>query len=143
VVLESLSDITDPILEQIAAANASIGARNSLVDNLATERSALVSQIWKCLLEENGPILQKYSTDSLELNKAFAGLTSGIASKQVQLDTASAELRDLEKSVTSVQPTVNEINGLLGSFGFTGFKLKTAGERDHLYEIVRDDGVTR
>jgi wobble nucleotide-excising tRNase len=140
VVLEPLSDITDPILGQIAAANGSIGAHNSLLDNLATERSALVSEIWKCLLEENGPLLQKYSTDNLALNKAVVGLTSGIASKQVQLDTASAELRDLEKRVTSVQPTVNEINGLLGSFGFTGFKLKTAGERDHLYEIVRDDG---
>jgi len=81
-----------------------------------------------------------YSADRIALEKAAAGLESGITSKQAQLATVSAELRDLERSVTSVQPTVNAINGLLASFGFSGFKLKTAGERDHLYEIVRDDG---
>ena len=68
------------------------------------------------------------------------GLTAGIAAKDGQLIIATAELRELEKNVTSVQPTVSAINALLASFGFSGFRLRTAGERDHLYEIVHDDG---
>jgi wobble nucleotide-excising tRNase len=34
----------------------------------------------------------------------------------------------------------NDINAMLESFGFTSFKLTTAGQMDHLYEIVREDG---
>jgi len=49
-------------------------------------------------------------------------------------------LADLEKEVTSVQPTVTEINATLASFGFTSFKLATAGEKQQFYAIIRGDG---
>jgi wobble nucleotide-excising tRNase len=140
VTLEPLADVAQPLIDRIAAANASIAAHNALVDNLASERGTLIGQVWRCLLNENSAMIAKYQTESEALRKAVEGLTAGIAAKQGQLTAAKAELRELERRVTSVQPTVTEINRLLASFGFTGFRLKTAGDRDHLYEIVRDDG---
>lgn len=140
VTLVSLDELVEPILTKIAAANASIATHNNLVENITSERGTLVAQVWKCLLQENSAVIEDYRTQKNALDKAVQGLTAGIASKEAQLRTERATLRELEKSVTSVQPTVNAINGLLASFGFSGFKLKTAGERDHLYEIVRDDG---
>ncbi|MCP3402878.1 AAA family ATPase [Bradyrhizobium sp. CCGB20] len=68
------------------------------------------------------------------------GLAAGNKAKEHQLIAAKTQLRESEKRVTSVQPTVSAINTLLMSLGFSGFKLSTTGARDHLYEIVRDSG---
>ena len=140
VTLEPMTDRAEPVIARIAAANTSIAAHNMLVDNLAAERGTLIGQVWKCLLDENSATIEKYQLEKDALDKAVQGLTAGIAAKEGQLIIAKAELRELEKNVTSVQPTVSAINALLASFGFSGFRLRTAGERDHLYEIVRDDG---
>jgi wobble nucleotide-excising tRNase len=140
VALESLAEVAQPLIDQIAGANTAITHHNALVDNLATERVTLVGQVWQYLLNENSGFISKYQSDNEALRRATEGLTVGIESKKRQLEASKSELRKLEKRVTSVQPTVTEINRLLASFGFTGFHLKTAGDRDHLYEIVRDNG---
>ena len=75
-----------------------------------------------------------------KLDKAIKGLTDGLSTKNTELVTARSVLAELEKSVTSVQPTVNAINGILTSFGFNGFKLATVEAEANLYKIVRPDG---
>ena len=140
VTLESLAELSTPITDQIAAANASVARHNTLVDNLATERTALIGEVWRCLLDENAALIDKFTVARAALERAEQGLTGGISSKRAQWSAAKHELSELEKGVTSVQPTVNAINATLSQFGFTGFNLRTAGERDHLYEIVRNDG---
>ncbi|SHG92957.1 AAA family ATPase [Bradyrhizobium erythrophlei] len=140
VTLEPLAELAEPIIARIATANASIAAHNALVDNIAAERGTLIGQIWKYLLDEYSATIEKYRAEWDALDKAVGGLTTGLAAKEGQLLTARAELRELEKKVTSVQPTVSAINSLLTSFGFSGFTLRTAGERGHLYEIVRNGG---
>lgn len=140
VTLEPLGILAEAVIARVAAANTLIAAHNALVGNIAAERSTLIGQVWKCLLDENSATIEKYQAEKDALDKAVQGLTVGIAAKDGQLIIAKAELRELERNVTSVQPTVSAINALLASFGFSGFRLRTAGERDHLYEIVRDDG---
>ncbi|MDQ0304503.1 AAA family ATPase [Ancylobacter polymorphus] len=140
VVLETLADVAQPVIDRIAAANAAIATHNKLVNNVPSERATLVGQVWRCLLDENSATIATYQSEKQKLDRAVEGLTAGIAAKRRLWIEAKAELRELEKRVTSVQPTVTEINNLLASFGFTGFSLKTAGDRDHLYEIVRNDG---
>src|SRR5690606_17594165 len=71
---------------------------------------------------------------------AISGIEAGLMTKRGDLTIKQQTLRDLEKGITSVQPTVTEINALLASFGFRGFKLATAGDQGNLYEIVRLDG---
>ncbi|WP_158702980.1 AAA family ATPase [Allosphingosinicella vermicomposti] len=140
VTLEPIGGAVAALVGQIDTANAVIATHNALVDNLATERSKLIDEIWKYLLHENDALLTAYTTAKNGVESAIQSLTSQITSRRQDLDTAKGELRTLEKSITSVQPTVDGINALLSSFGFTGFRLRTTGERNHLYEIVRDDG---
>jgi wobble nucleotide-excising tRNase len=140
VTLEPLAEVAEPVVTKIAIANATIAGHNALVDNLAAERRTLIGQVWRCVLDENSAAIERYRAENEALQKAVQGLTAGIAAKQAQLNSVMADLHELEKAVTSVQPTVSAINSLLASFGFSGFMLRTAGERDHLYEIVRDDG---
>ena len=50
------------------------------------------------------------------------------------------ELTILENSVTSVTPTVNEINRLLNGYGFTNFLIREVPENKNHYQIVRENG---
>lgn len=140
VTLEAVGEIITSLQKAIPNANAEIGKHNATVENLATERTTLVSQIWKCLLEESRLAFTDYDAARTALDHAVAGLTAGLVSKRAALAQANTELAALEREVTSVQSTVTEINAILRSFGFTGFRLATADEHQNLYEIVRGDG---
>lgn len=140
VTLEPTVDLTSAISETITAANALIEQHNNLVANHANEKAKLTDEIWKCLLEEEKATIDSYISAKSKIDKAIEGLERALSEKREAHWKAKKKLSDLEKGITSVQPTVNEINQTLESFGFTGFALKTAGEKDHLYEIVRPDG---
>ena len=68
------------------------------------------------------------------------GLEAKIAERKASAPGLDAQLKAKEASITSVKPTIDEINRILFSFGFTSFKLAVAGERGDMYRIVRLDG---
>jgi wobble nucleotide-excising tRNase len=91
-------------------------------------------------VEEAKGILDAYHASKTAVDAAINGIEASQTTKRDNLNTAQQTLRDLEKGITSVQPTVTEINALLASFGFRGFRLATAGDQGNFYEIVRLDG---
>lgn len=54
--------------------------------------------------------------------------------------TLKSEINNLSKNVTSIQPTINEINRLLKSYGFLNFEIVPATE-EGFYQIHREDGT--
>lgn len=140
VTLEPLRKAIKEISAIIEKANVEIAKHNGLVDNLAAERKALTSEIWKCLINEKKDTIDSYLSGKSGLDKAITGLSNGLEAKAKELNAARGALSELEKGVTSVQPTVTEINNTLSSFGFTSFKLASAGEKEQFYRIVRSDG---
>jgi wobble nucleotide-excising tRNase len=141
VILESLADLIAQIKSRLETANLAIAKHNAIVKNLSVERSKLIGEVWKYVVEDSRHFLDAYAEIKSALDKAAAGLQATIRHKAAELSAISSNIIMLERSITSVQPTVNEINGILASFGFTGFSLKTAGENEHLYAIVRPDGT--
>jgi wobble nucleotide-excising tRNase len=140
VALEPLREAIEEIATIIGKANTEIVKHNGLVDNLVTERRALTSEIWKCLIDEKKDVIDPYVSAKAGFDKAISGLTGGVEAKTRELTAARGVLAELEKGVTSVQPTVTEINNMLSSFGFTSFRLATAGDKEQFYRIVRSDG---
>jgi wobble nucleotide-excising tRNase len=139
--LESITDVTAPIMEIITTANCKIDQHNSMVRNLKREREDLRAQVWKYLLEgELKGSIADYERKKNGLNKAISGMTEQIiAAKKAQADK-TAEIRALEKETTSTQPTIDGINSLLSSFGFHGFSLAKA-PNGMSYKLVRPDGT--
>lgn len=110
-----------------------------MVANLAQERSALTSQVWKYVLEEIKTDLAAYKATREGLEKAVAAMNRQIAAAATEKTKKAGELRELEKQTTSVQPTIDAINALLMSFGFQSFSLaKTASGKS--YKLTRSDG---
>ena len=139
--LEALGDAYAAANRLIEEANSRISEHNKMVSNLAKEQSTLTAEVWKYLV---GDQLKSYLSDfekkQADLDKAIASLSDQIKSAQDEKAAKELEIRELEKTTTSIEPTINEINAVLLSFGFVGFSLATA-EDGKSYKLVRPSGV--
>jgi wobble nucleotide-excising tRNase len=138
--LESVGDVAAAIKGLIDTANGQVAAHNRMVSNLATERTTLTAQVWKFVLEELKTDLAEFKTAKYGLDKAIAAMTAQIENATTDKAKKAAEIRELEKQTTSVQPTIDGINQLLASFGFQGFKIAKAPSGTS-YKLVRADGT--
>ncbi len=137
--LEALNEILEEINQTINEANKIIIKHNQSVDNIDLEKRTLTSQIWKYMVEEARTAYDSYKIRKTNLEAAIIGLDEGIAGKQAEKRTKIDEIKALEKNITSIQPTVVEINALLSSFGFTGFEISKS-QKEGYYSIVRPNG---
>ena len=139
--LVSLHEITAIVNTIVDGANEKIRAHNRTVSNFRNERRGLIEQIWKYLLENEIKIdLATYLKRRLGVKKAAASLEQKITEKRSEKRLKERQLAELEKDITSIQPTISEVNALLTSFGFEGFKLAKS-EQDRFYRVVRPDGT--
>ena len=137
--LTSTKEQLELISDLISTANQEIAKHNSIAANYENEKQNLIRSVWKYLSSE-------YQTEIDTFNKRQAGLTKGISNLSSQLDrqrecykNLDAEIRNLSKNLTSIQPSIDEINRLLESYGFTNFKIVPSAE-DGFYQIHREDG---
>ncbi len=137
--LESLKETLDEISLAIKSANEEIALHNNTVDNIGQEKRNLTSQIWKYIVEEGKAVHDSYTSRKTPLDAAIAGLRKGVTDKVAEKKIKTDEIRVLEKKITSIQPTIDEINALLSSFGFVGFKIAQSAKGGY-YTIVRPDG---
>lgn len=137
--LESLSNVLSAIDTLISTANASIADHNLMVKNLANEKLTLTKQIWRFVVEEIKADINSYQSARGNHLKAIKGLEDQIVDATKELGEKKAEIRELERRTTSVQPTVDAINQLLASFGFHGFSIANEPETTS-YKLVREDG---
>lgn len=139
--LESIGNVASTIKGLVDAANTLIADHNKMVANLAQERRVLTAQVWKYLLDvELKTDFADYDTARNGLSKAIAEMTAKIGNATTEKGTKAAEIRALEKDTTSIQPTIDEINALLLSFGFRSFSLANAGNGT-CYKLIRQDGT--
>lgn len=137
--LVSLKEQLGLLTSLISEANLSIDKHNLIVDNFKSEKSKLVQNVWDFVVAE-------FKTDIDLFDKENSGLSNGLASLETQLketrakySTLDAEIKNLSKNVTSIQPTIDEINRLLKSYGFLNFKIVPSSESG-FYQIKREDG---
>jgi wobble nucleotide-excising tRNase len=137
--LESLSDIIGSINLLIDKANDQASAHNQMVANIKSERTTLTEQVWRFVLEELRVDLSAFKSKKDGLDKAIESMSAAITSAEADRNNKSAEIRRLEKLATSIQPTIDAINGLLSKFGFQSFKLAKAASGNS-YKLTRLDG---
>lgn len=137
--LDSLSIVFVAIATLIDEANIQVAAHNKMVANLATERATLTAQVWKFVVEELKTDLTAFKTTKEGLDKAITAMTNQLSMATTEKAKKAAEIRELERQTTSIDPTIDGINSLLASFGFQGFKLARAASGTS-YRLGRADG---
>ncbi|TKD34385.1 AAA family ATPase [Azotobacter chroococcum] len=141
VVLEPLADVLNTISQTLAEANSQIEAHNTTVANLGKEKQQLANQVWKHITAvELASALQDYTTKKQRLTGAITALESKITAAEADLRKKRKDIAELERATTSIQPTIDAINGLLASFGFHNFSLAEAAGGT-AYVLRRPDGI--
>lgn len=138
--LEAIGNVIAAITALISTANDSIDNHNRMVKNLSSEKRELTTQVWRFVIEELRADIADYQAKRENLNKAVVGLRDQIQLATDERTLKVSEIRQLERPTTSVQPTIDAINGLLRSFGFHGFSIANVPNTT-LYRLVRSDGA--
>ena len=138
--LTSISEFDEKINAIIHTANEKIQEHNDFIKNLTKEKKNLEPLVWKYICNELDSNISKYNNQIESLNKEKNDLETEQVKKTSELDKHKEELKQLEKKLTSVQPTLDSINKLLSDFNFTGFRL-AQGNTEYTYKIERLDGT--
>lgn len=135
-----LGEQLETIAKKLTEANAKIKTHNEIVTNYSSEKANLIKAVWKYLSNEF-----KVKTETFQ--KKSAGMQTGIDAllrqRQELLDSYNAlgqKIKDENKNVTSVQPSVDEINRILKSYGFLNFEIVPSKSEKNQYHVQREDG---
>jgi len=131
--IKIISDIINLYIKEIKA-------NNDTVKNIGVEKNALISEVWRFIVNELNIDLTSFSEVKTSTDKAIEGIEKALKLKSDSKVELEKQLKIKEAEVTSVLPTVTEINKILGLFGFTNFKLDEATQTGY-YKIVREDGT--
>lgn len=137
--LTSLKEQLDLIQSLIVSANAEIVKHNGIVHNFNTEKTNLISEVWKYLIEEYKTKITAFSSKVNGQNIGISNLENQVTAKRTAYSILKAEIITLSRTVTSIQPTIDEINRLLLSYGFLNFNIVPASE-EGFYQIQRANG---
>src|SRR5690554_5467463 len=129
----SLNDI-------VKKANLDTKKHNDIVTNYSSEKSNLIDEIWRFLINEYKLKIESYLKAREGLIEGISGLGKQRKEKLKEFGDLDKEIKELTKNVTSIQPTINEINRLLSFYGFLNFKIVPASEKG-FYQIQREDGT--
>lgn len=138
--LISLKEQLEFISQLINSANSEIKKHNDIVSNYSTERSNLIKSIWKYLVDEYKDEITSFMTRKSGLEKGIENLEKQRKEKLEEYNKLDIEIKKLSKHVTSIQPTIDEINRILKSYGFLNFAIVRAKE-EGFYQIEREDGT--
>lgn len=128
------------ISDVIENANTEITKNNLIVSNYNSERETLIKHVWKYCIDEFSVQIAKFITDNSGFDTGITALKTQLQGKLDAYSTLDIEIKTLSKNVTSIQPTIDEINRLLLNYGFINFKIVPASD-DGFYQIQREDGT--
>lgn len=133
-------DIVNRLNDYIKQVNDKIEKQNNLVANFGKEKNLLVNAIWNHFANLYKEKLASYNSTIEGVDKAINALEKKSQLAILECSQLEAEIQALENNVTSIKPTINEINKQLKSFGFTNFSICEATDNPNYYQIVRENG---
>ncbi|MBE0538227.1 MAG: AAA family ATPase [Ignavibacterium sp.] len=134
---EQLQNIQNLILE----ANVAIQRHNAIVNNYAIERSVLINDIWRYLAEESKSTIEAFIKKSNGMQRGINALEKQYQELRLKYAEQEAKIKEANKNITSVQPSVDEINRILKSYGFNNFEIVPSKTEKNQYQIQREDGT--
>ncbi|WP_018921972.1 ATP-binding protein [Salsuginibacillus kocurii] len=137
--LNSIMSYIDQINSEIELANVQISELNRVIDNINEESDELINDVWRFIVKENKSDYEHYNSNFRRDSRALEGMKRSKEAQKGHKKRLEEEAIDLQNKLTSVLPSIHEINVLLKSFGFTNFQLAESNEKGN-YKIVRENG---
>lgn len=137
--IASLKEILSEISALVTSYKTKVEENNKTVLNIKSEKDTLKSEVWRFIVNELDIDLKAYKSTKQAVDKAITSITESIKATKEEKGKLEKAVKEKEADVTSVKPTVNEINKILVLFGFTNFSLAEADKKG-FYKVIREDG---
>lgn len=124
----------------INEANKEISKHNEIVENYSKERKQLNDEIWKFLVATHNDEIKLYLKNKKGLDDGIQKLTNSYSEKRNEWIKLNNEIKNLEKNITSIKPTIDEINRMLKYYNFIDFEIVPSKDEKNCYQIKRSDG---
>ncbi|HAS6393104.1 TPA: AAA family ATPase [Vibrio vulnificus] len=124
----------------IKKANDTLNEHNKLARDFDSALAVFVQEIWRFLTKQVEDDLKKYNKATKGRAKAITNISENLTQRGKKEAELTQELKDLSRNMTSVQPTVDEINRLLVGFGFLNFRIAPSATLPNHYCIERLNG---
>ena len=129
----------DEINDIIKNINGAIKKHNNLVENYVEEKRKVILDVWLLVVQENQEMIDQHNNRIKGWKKGVYALEQKKAQYVDKSRQLKTEIAEKNKKVTSVQPTVDEINRLLHNYGFNNFSICPSTEKANHYQIKRPD----
>jgi len=139
--LESFEYRLEKIATIIDSFNESIITNNEIVKNKNREQKNCSELLWFYIVSELEEDLKAYSVFFNGKKKAIDSVSNKIVTLNIEITENKKQMEDIEELLTSVAPTVTEINKILERFDFKGFYLEENKQQKGTYLILREDGT--
>jgi wobble nucleotide-excising tRNase len=140
--LTSTKEQLESIQEIISNCNIEVKANNDIVADYTNQRNNLVNAIWKYLIEGHRGIIETFVKKQQGLSKGLEAIKKQHRELREKYSELNLKIKEANKNVTSVQPSVDEINRILKSYGFLNFEIVPSQAEPNQYQILRQDGTT-
>lgn len=139
--LISVKEQLESIKKLITEGNDQIQKHNNIVSDYTNQRSILIKAIWKFLIEGNRSTIETFLKRVEGMEKAVQSLNKQCEDLRFKYSALDKKIKEGTKNVTSVQPSVDEINHTLKSYGFLNFLIVPSKIDAKQYQIQRQDGT--
>jgi len=139
--LTSTKEQFDSIKILVGSANEEIKKHNDIVTNYKSERSSLIQAIWKYVVEGSKVDIENHTKKISGIATGILTLKKELGDKRKSYAGLNSEIQELTKNVTSIQPTIDEINKTLQYYGFDNFEIVPSSSNESHYQIKREDGA--
>lgn len=139
--LIKVKEQVEKIQQLITTTNEEIKKHNQIVLNYSTERLRLVHDIWKYITDENKARIESFIKHDAGLQKGILAISKIVEKLRLDYKALDLEIKKIAKNITSIQPSVDEINRILKSFGFLNFEIIPSKTGVNQYQILREDGT--
>lgn len=139
--LNTAKDLLTEINDIIGLFNDAIISNNEIVRNREQEKEKCANLLWEYIVSELKVDIESYLTFVRGKEKAKNSINGQILNLHQEIRVNKEKIKTIEDSLTSVVPTITDINNLLEQFDFKGFSLRENPYLRGSYEIIRDDGT--
>jgi len=137
--LFSIVELIEELNEILKDTQDKVAEHNRLVENQSEEINVLTKDIRRFFASKIQGDAEEFRRKKTHIERAYNGLDLSRNKKNTLIQKKRQRLRELEKSVTSITPTISVINDMLQSFGFLSFSLAES-ELPGYYKVIREDG---
>lgn len=141
IALQSSKSLIRKINKLIEETNERIVKYNDSIDK-PQKVDNIDSIFWRYAVSQFEKDINNYNKEIAKLNDNCKKLQNQVKKLNSELSEITLKGKELQKHRVSIRPTVDKINQVLKSFGFTNFSMQVTSEDDEThYQIVRADGT--